>query len=647
VLVVRAVLATFAFLGSATGFARAGETFGPGAIVSSIRDVSGKPVVGALVVADGPTTREAFTGSAGIVTLSGLPLGQYAVRVTRSGFEPIGTSVTLGATTDSIQVVKLNVLPATFAALTGASTATTPSRSDGGNAPYVAQALTQALAPNVVPDYLRAAATLEGTQPGETRAELDGIPIAGGPASVAALQFRNALQLDHIEFVQGPAPSSTSSQGAIGGIIDYRTTPISTALDGRMELGYDTVFGSFEHVSVSKTFGKFAFMADDVTGNGQTRAQIVKAQFALSQDTSLSAAVYGSQSAVSQGAGTLSNSAPAAAFDLRATLGSGSLRARLFRSESETTTSDAAVAQVEDWRIHGLQLDYDVPFGEDSGTISFDRRTENALFTGIAPIDETFTTLRVQADLQLSRESRLQLGDAIAGGTYLPRRYLPYVALAFHPEQMLTLRLAAGDAYATPLDVLGGEAGRAALDAAPETSFGIRASADMSLPGADHLQVAAYILRRFDSFESLSEARSTGIEAGFDRPALPHRLGIVADVNFMRTYAFGSQQPLERYVGLPLSAGEQLADDPYATARLAFAYRTAAGDVSFGSTLLGANNALSPHAIVLGDASLRLALASFADVRLGIENLFGQTIADPILAPLYPPHELTVTVGSP
>jgi hypothetical protein len=522
-----------------------------------------------------------------------------------------------------------------------------PSRSGGGNAPYVAQALTQAPAPNVVPDYLRAAATLEGTQPGETRVELDGIPIAGGPASAAALQFRNALQLDHIEFVQGPALSSTSLQGAIGGIIDYRTTPISTALDGRMELGFDTVFGSFEHVSVSKTFGKFAFMADDVTGNGQTRAQIVKAQFALSQDTSLSAAVYGSQSALSQGATTLTNSAPAAAFDLRTTLGSGSLRARLFSSESQTTTTDSAFAQVEDWRIHGLQLDYDVPIGENSASISFDRRSENALFTGVAPIDETFTTFRAQADLQLSRESRLQLGDAIAGGTYLPRRYLPYVALAFHPEQMLTLRLAAGDAYATPLDVLGAEAGRAALDAAPERSFGIRASADMSLPGAGHLQVAAYTLRRFDTFESLSEARSTGIEAGFDQPALPKRLGIVADVNFMRTYAFGSQQPLERYVGLPLSSGAQLADAPYATARLAFAYRTAAGDVSFGSTLLGANNALSPHAIVLGDASLRLALASFADVRLGIENLFGQTIADPILAPLYPPHELTVTVGSP
>lgn len=641
----RSALATFAFLGIATAFACA-DTNGTGAIISSIRDASGKPVAGALVVADGPTTREAVTGAAGIVTLMGMPPGRYEVRVSRSGFAPVATTVLVGARADGIKVVNLNVLPATFETLSAAASVTAPV-SDGSNAPYVAPELTAALAPNVVPAFLGAAATLEGTQPGETRAELDGIPIAGGPGSAAAVQFRNALQLDHVEIVAGPALPTTSVQGAIGGVIDYRTAPISTALDGRLELGWDSVFGSFERAAVGKTFGKFGFLADVVTGNGQTRAQVVKAQLAFSPETTLSTAIYGSQSAVSQGATTLTNTAPASSVDLRTMLGSASLRARLFQSESQTTTADAAVTQADDWRIHGLQLDYDIPFGESSGTISFDRRTEDALVTGIAPVDETFTTLRGQADVQLSHASRLEFGDAIAGGTYVPRRNLPYVALALHPESMLTLRLAAGDAYATPLDVLGGEVARGALDAPPETSFGIRASADMALSNADHIRLAAFTLRRFNTFASLSQARSTGVEVGFDRSSLPGRLGIVADVNFMRTYAFGSQQPQERYVGLPLAAGEQLADDPYATARLAFAYRTAAGDVSFGSTLLGANNALSPRAVVLGDVSLRLAFASFADVRLGIQNLFGQAIADPILAPLYPPHELTVTVENP
>jgi hypothetical protein len=181
--------------------------------------------------------------------------------------------------------------------------------------------------------------------------------------------------------------------------------------------------------------------------------------------------------------------------------------------------------------------------------------------------------------------------------------------------------------------------------APPETSFGYRASADASLTNGDHLRLALFTLRRFDSFASLADARASGAEICYERMPVAGGLGIQAAVDFTRAYAFGARQPGARFAALPAIDGAQFAQDPFTKGRVALAYRTSVSELDFGSTLLGANNGLAGHAIVLGDASLRIPLAGYADLRVGVQNLFGQSIADPFLAPLYPAHEFTLSVG--
>jgi hypothetical protein len=120
---------------------------------------------------------------------------------------------------------------------------------------------------------------------------------------------------------------------------------------------------------------------------------------------------------------------------------------------------------------------------------------------------------------------------------------------------------------------------------------------------------------------------------------------LTAALGLTRSYAFGALQPASRFAGVPSVDGAQFAGDPFTKARLALAYRAGRAELDFGSTLLGANNALAHRAVTLGDASLHLPLGSLADVRLGIENLFGQTVSDPALTSLYPPHEFTLAIG--
>jgi hypothetical protein len=626
--------------------ATAGADVGPGAIVSVVRDSDGKPVMGALVVADGPTTRQATTSAAGVVTLLGLPLGTYALRIVRSGYTPTSTTVAVGGNSAAIADVAMALAPATFSNLSGATAQPGPAGLDGGDAPHVASAITSTLEANVVSVATArgVSATLEATQPGETRLELDGIPIPGGPAGPALLSARGALQLDRVDFVEGPALPGTSVAGAIGGIINYRTAPIAKSLDAGLTFGYDSAFGSFEHAQYSDTFGNLGVMTNLVDGQGNNNSEVLKARYALSTSTSLAAAAYDSQATFVQNGASVANAAPAYAFDLRTAVGTGTLQGRLFDSASDTTyASSDAVSQNEDWRDDGFALGYDLPFGSNLARIGFERQTERGSIGGAAPADETLSTLRLGTDLQLSGTSRLELADAIGSGTGLSRRNDPQIALAVRPSANLTLRVAAGSAYATALDVLGSAESGTLL---PETSFGYRASADASLPDGDHVRVALFTLRRFDAFASLSEARATGAEIGYERTPLAGSLGVAAAIDFTRTYAFGSQQPADRFIGLPVQGGAQLAQDPFTKARLALAYRTTASELDVGSTLLGSNNAFSNRAFVLGDVSLRVPLASVANVRIGVENLFGQTISDPFLAPLYPPHEFTLSVGN-
>jgi hypothetical protein len=634
---------------SATAAASA-QTVALGAIVSSIRDVAGDPVSGALVVVAGPATREATTNVAGIVTILGLPAGTYSVRVTRSGFTPYGTTAKIGSQADGIKILNLHVTSEDLAEAGNAAAETSTAPTDRGNAPYVAPSVTAALAADIVPaprvvaPLALPALALEGTRPGETRIELDGIPLAGGAANGAALRFRNALDLTGVSFFEGPALSTPSLDQAIGGIVDYRTAAISKTFTSDFAYGYDSTYGSFEHARSSTTFGPLGVSLDAQSADDGNTSATVKAQLALSRATEIDVAAYQAHAATTEAGTSYANDSPALAVDLRTMLGTGTLQGRTFSSSADTTVqTGAAPSETQDWRTRGFTLDYQVPIGEDLTTIGFDRRSEGYAVDDGAQVVQGISTLRFVTDLQLTRLSRLELGDAISSGTRLSHRNDPQAALSLRTGKDVTLRFAAGSAYETAPDELVAAAGPG-VRFDPETSFGYRASIDVATHDGDRVRAAAFEVQRFDSFADLASARSSGVEIGFTRDASPGRLGVDAALDLTRTYAFGSQQPFERtLLAEPSVADLQLAGDPYSKVRFALTYDASAVEVGGGVTLLGANNALSTSAVALADLSLRLRLPPLGDLRFGIENLFRTAIDDPELAPLYPPREITVT----
>ena len=594
---------------------------------------------------DGPTERQVKTDRTGIVTLNALPLGTYGLRVTRSGYQPTVATVRLGR--GAPQFVSLRLDDVSFSELRRpASVVETGKTAD----PIAAHAFTQIPASEVVSGTVGIAAgvSLEGTSPDESLVELDGIPIAGGSSGPAALRFRNALALDRIAVAEGPVLEGTSVRDAIGGIVNYRTPGITVAPDVEAVVGHDSDFGSFQHVLFSQTFGALGVLADAVTGGGTNRSQTAKLQFALAPAVSLGFAAYGSQSSANYAQTTVQNVAPAYATDLRAKFGVATLEARAFDSISDTSVfTPGGAAFGENARIHGLQLGLDLPLGSDILTAGLDRRSDGATFGNGASYDRTFTTLTLRTDLALGSAGRLELGAALSGGTQLQSRVDPEAQLTLHPAPTVTVRLAAGSGFATAPDVVLATAAASPAVADPETSFGYRASAETPLRGRDRIWAAAYELRRFDRFASLADARSLGVQAGFDAPPPPGGLGAVAFVELAKTYAYGARQPFPRYAGLePLVPLAQLPGDPYSKARLALSYHSTAGFVlQAGTTLLGAGNELADHAVALGDASLRVTFGKIGAVTLGLSNAFGTVVPNPFLAPLYEPRELTLTLG--
>jgi hypothetical protein len=619
---------------------------GPGIIVASVHDAAGKPIAGALIVADGPTERQATTSQAGIVTLNALPLGTYGLRITRSGYEPTAASVRLGSRAEGPKFVSVRLVGTSFS---GLRETTLVAPAGNGADPYVAHALDRLPSVDLVAgEDGRAGISLAGTTPGESRAELDGIPIPGGAADLAALRFRDALALDRIEVAAGPYVDAPELRDAIGGIVNYRTPDITLSPSVGASIGHDSQFGTFQDLRFSDTFGRLGVLTDAVTGGGENRSQTAKLEYAFGSSVALGFSTYGSQSSAGNAQTTVQNLAPAYAADLRAKLGVATLEARTYDSVSDTTIFGSGSGSFgENARVDGLQLGLELPLGTDALSVGFDRRRESATFEAGTSYDQTFSTLTLRTDFALGNVGRLALGAAATSGTQLAERFDPQALFTFHPSRALSVKFAAGSGFATAPDaVRGSEIATAALDV-PETSFGYRASVDAPLRGKTRAWATAFELRRFDRFASLADARSSGVAAGVDAPAQPGGLGATAFVELAKTYAYGAPQPLVRYATLePVLPLAQLTGDPYSKARLALEYRSTAGIVfGVGTTLLGANNALSERAVTLGDASLRLSLGRIGAVTLGLSNAFGAVVADPALAPLYAPRELTLTLG--
>ena len=585
----------------------------------------------ALVVADGPTTRSATTGTAGLVTLQALPVGHYDVRVTRSGFAPLETIVAVAAAAGTPTMLDLRVVATDLAGTRDGSAPaeTAPSPADD---PYVAHALAAAPDVDVVSAQPSSAATIDGTTRNDSRAEIDGVPLAASAARGAALAYPNALPLTSVDVEPGlaGAPADTP-RDTVGGVVDYRTAAIESIATGGLEAGYDSAFGSYQHARFSGTFGRVGVLADAVTGGGANRTQVVKARYALSTTTSLGAASYTSQSP--------DVIAPVTVADLQTKLGTATFEARTYRSAARDTTEDDGA--------RGTQIELDVPSGENRLALGFDRRAEStSLATG--SVRQAFSTVSLRTGLQLGRDARLELADAYGSGTALAKRHDPHATLLVRASDRVTLRLSAASAYATaPLRayVDAGAAERATLDV-PETSFGYRASADVRLDPSDRAFAALYTLRRYDAFAALAGARSYGVDVGLERRAPRGGFGGLAFLRLDRSLQFDAPQPAVRNLDATPLLASQFPGDAYSKGRVQLDYRGRTGlDLRIGTTFLGANNAFAERSIALGDVAVSIPLGTSFDARIGLQNAFARAIADPILAREFAPRELTFTLG--
>jgi hypothetical protein len=656
--------------------ARAGDplSIGPGAIVARVRDESGRPVPGALVAADGPASRDATTSLGGIVTLLDLPLGTYDVRVSRDGYDVADARVRVGKL-DALHVTDLRVTLASFAGLharVGTSTLRARPHADGD--PTVAHALASASSIAIVPEGSAsgaAAVTLLGTNANETRVELDGIPLAGGASGAAALAARDGLGVDAIEVARGPGSESATPRGAIGGIVNYRSIVPGGDDGASASAGYSSYFGYFQQYRLARRHDRLSVAFDLSAGDANVHAQTLKAEFALSKATSLGVASYGIQTS---GFGTSAGyvlSAPIFAADVRTTIGRASLRLRAYSSSSSASarsSAGVAVAQIAanpllaNERLEGTQADLALPFGDGSeASTTFDRRNVLDVVADGAPVRRSYTTETLRADVQLTRAARLSLSDALSSGSDLTTRNDPQATLALRAGEATTVRASVASAYAVaPAQAIAAESLAAfvrpyeryslgAFDPRPETAVGYRLEIEQRLNADSRVYGDAYDVRARDRFAALSDARTDGVELGYDASPASGRVVLDGYVDLAKNVAFGDAQGTARYAYAPetsaqLERGAQALGDPYSKARLEATYRSPTGaEVRVAEAYYGANNAFSTGAVALADASLRIPLDPF-ELRFGIWNAFGAPVTPQGLAPYFGPRQMTVSL---
>jgi hypothetical protein len=250
----------------------------------------------------------------------------------------------------------------------------------------------------------------------------------------------------------------------------------------------------------------------------------------------------------------------------------------------------------------------------------------------------------VRSGFALAQHVRMDLADAFSGGTLLHTRDDPAASLSFRASTLLSLRLSAGGAYATAPDTLLTTRNATSTPLAPETGFGYRLRGDLKLDAKDTLWLSGYRERRFDTFTTLANATNTGIGIGASR-APATGLGGLVYVALANDRQSGPAQPLAR-IPPTLLALDRVGSTPYGKARAALTFGSVATCQSqIGTTFLGSNNALTGHAVAIGDVSLCVPVLGIANVRVGEENVFGMAVSDPVLAPLFYPHEVFFSVG--
>ena len=257
---------------------------GTATIAGTVRSERGL-LAGATVTITGPAAQAYTTKADGAFAFTGIPAGTYVLSAKAAGYQPLsaqsvtaasGASQPLTITLASASLSSLRTIGSTAVSGRGSTAVNTSGAAEGtiSAQDFIDRGQTQ------VTDMLEelpgvelerndssapgsnAEVAIRGASPYESQVLIDGHPVNGGQYGDFLVQFLNPLVLGSVEVDKGPGVFGNTIQDAVGGVVNFRTPSISTALDGRLTAGYDSYNGSTYGVRVSDTIGKFGFLAD-------------------------------------------------------------------------------------------------------------------------------------------------------------------------------------------------------------------------------------------------------------------------------------------------------------------------------------------------------------------------------------------------
>jgi hypothetical protein len=245
-----------------------GQTAPAAEIVGTIIDGNGLPLRDAVVSVENgraPNTRTAIDGT---FVIAGLQPGNYAIIVTRAGFQPArraGISVRPSMPAN----VRVTLVPASFSSLqtigststdtgTRAAINTTPAALTViSNQTFVDQGQTQIVnvlneTPGIITTHLEQNGASEGSIEVpmirgslgyQTESLIDGHPLSIGATGTYNPLLLNPALLQNIEVVKGPGAFPTEINSAIGGTVNYRTLEPTRTPTSSFSIGSDQYGG--------------------------------------------------------------------------------------------------------------------------------------------------------------------------------------------------------------------------------------------------------------------------------------------------------------------------------------------------------------------------------------------------------------------
>ncbi len=257
------------------------QTQAAGTINGKVLDGAGKPIAHARVFIAGPVSMQTVTKSDGTFTAS-VAAGVYRLRISASGYESNQVATVVVLPDQGVNVVA-TLNDASLATIATIHTGSATSVSDSPTAstrlsPDVIANQGQTQVVNVL-DQLpgveiyrwsggsnepgaNASISIRGAQPYESQVLIDGHPVdtlGNGPDGFNTT-FLNAFLFGGVEVSKGPGSMPNTVADAVGGTVNFRTSPITAKPTGKFMTQIDSFGGWTYGARFSDTFGKLGVL---------------------------------------------------------------------------------------------------------------------------------------------------------------------------------------------------------------------------------------------------------------------------------------------------------------------------------------------------------------------------------------------------